>query len=107
MSVMFKQQDGSHDTMRSAMISRVSIATGSTTEHHFPVSRHQPGHDVMSQPLPLATVAWRRRQQTEKLDANGCIVVNGPTTTEMQTSCSHTHNAHTTFTSHFQDHLIN
>ena len=59
--------------MRASVLCGVGIATAPTTEH-LPVHGYQLRDDVTAQLLPLTTVAWRRRQQTEKFDANGSVV---------------------------------
>ena len=71
--VVFEQQDGRCDAMRASVLCGVGIATAPTTEH-LPVHGYQLRDDVTAQLLPLTTVAWRRRQQTEKFDANGSVV---------------------------------
>ena len=71
--VVFEQQDGRCDAMRASVLCGVGIAMAPTTEH-LPVHGYQLRDDVTAQLLPLTTVAWRRRQQTEKFDANGSVV---------------------------------
>jgi len=73
MCIVFQQQDGRHDAVGPPVLQWVRVTTTLTTEH-FPVAGYQLRDDVMSQPLPVATVAWRRHKQTEKLDANHRVI---------------------------------